>query len=218
MPYTIAEKLKIKKGYRLLTINAPKSFKEHLQPLPEDLNMSTKTKNFQQVHWFVNDRAQMEEELPEILELIGNEVTCWIYYPKGSSGIQTDLTRDKGWENLLEIKDLLCLILISFDDTWSAFGMRRKTEKDLKKVEKPKEREIFNYIDPVKKLIYLPEDFSKALNKAPDQKTFYESLSFTNRKEYLEWIVSAKKQETRETRINETISRLENKWKNPNNR
>jgi hypothetical protein len=60
-------------------------------------------------------------------------VICWIHYPKGSSGIQTDLTRDKGWENLLK-ENLHWLSLISFNETWSAFGMRLKTEADeLKK-------------------------------------------------------------------------------------
>src|SRR5438874_1938450 len=125
MPYTIAEKLKIKQGFTLLTIHAPKTFKEHLQPLPEEVIISTKTKNYQQIHWFVKDKAQMEEELPEILDLMRIETICWIYYPKKSSGVQTDLTRDKGWENLMKNEDMQWISLISFNETWSAFGMRR---------------------------------------------------------------------------------------------
>jgi hypothetical protein len=37
--------------------------------------------------------------------------------------LQTDLTRDKGWEPL-EGSDLLWLSLVSIDATWSAFGLR----------------------------------------------------------------------------------------------
>lgn len=218
MPYTIAEKLKIKKGFCLLTFNAPKTFKDHLSPLPEDVSISNKAKNYQQIHWFVKDKAQMEEELSSIQGLMHAETVCWIYYPKKSSGIQTDLTRDKGWENLLKNKDMQWISLISFDETWSAFGMRRMDEKDMKKEAKPKDRAILDYIDPVKKLIFLPDDFSIALKKAPQEEAYFHTLSFTNRKEYLEWIVSAKKEDTRETRIKESISRLHKRWKNPANR
>ena len=47
----------------------------------------------------------------------------WICYPKGSSKIQTDLTRDKGWQPL-DGSDLMWLSLVSIDETWSAFGLR----------------------------------------------------------------------------------------------
>jgi transcriptional accessory protein Tex/SPT6 len=106
--------------------------------------------------------------------------------------------------------------LISFDETWSSFGLRLQTGKEKKK--ETKVREIFNYIDPVKKLTFLPEDFAEALQKARKEETVFNSLSFTNRKEYLEWIVSAKKKETRQARILESITRLSYGWKNPSNR
>lgn len=51
------------------------------------------------------------------------ESLLWISFPKGSSKIQTDLTRDKGWEALREV-DLKWINLISVDDTWSAFSLR----------------------------------------------------------------------------------------------
>lgn len=65
--------------------------------------------------------------------LLKDDVVCWIYYPKGTSKIQTDLTRDKGWEALLKHNHLQWISLISFNDTWSAFGMRLKTEADKRK-------------------------------------------------------------------------------------
>lgn len=39
------------------------------------------------------------------------------------SKIQTDLTRDKGWE-VLQGLDLKWVTLISVNDTWSAFSLR----------------------------------------------------------------------------------------------
>jgi hypothetical protein len=215
---TTAQKLKIKEGYTLLTLNASSDFKINLGVLPARVKISNNAKTFNQVHWFVKNKAQLEEELDSVINLIKNDVVCWIYYPKGSSKIQTDLTRDKGWEPLLKHKEMQWISLISFNDTWSSFGMRLQNDKDRKKETAPKEREIFKYIDPVKKLTFLPEDLSVALQKAIKEEMFFNSLSFTNRKEYLEWIVSAKKEETRAARIKETIDRLSKGWKNPSNR
>ena len=218
MPVTLAQKLKIKEGFILRTLNAPSDFEDTLQPLPEGVKITTKGNNFQQVHWFVKDKAQMEEELNEVLPLIKGDITCWIYYPKGTSKIQTDLTRDKGWDALLQHKEMQWLSLISFDATWSAFAFRPKSEKDKPKEAQPKDREIVKYVDAAKKIVYLPEDLEKALQENPKEKEYFESLAFSHKREYVEWIVSAKKEETRLSRINGTIERLDKGWKNPVNR
>ncbi len=74
-----------------------------------------------------------------------------------------------------------------------------------------------NYIDPIKKLVRLPDDLSVTLRKNKKAKTFFEALSFTNKKEYVEWIVTAKRKETRHERVKGTLERLEKGWKNPRN-
>jgi bacteriocin resistance YdeI/OmpD-like protein len=218
MPASIAQKLRIKENFILLVLNAPISFKKNIGPLPVGAKIVTSAKNYDQVHWFVMNKAQMEKELDAILALIKEDVVCWIYYPKGSSKIQTDLTRDKGWESFLRHDELQWISLISFDDTWSTFGCRLKTEADKKKESKPQERAIFNYIDTKKKIIRLPDDLARALYKNKKAAEFFDSLSFTNKKEYVEWIVTAKREETRNERITGTIERLNKKWKNPANR
>ncbi len=217
MPSAIAKKLRIRDGMKLLTINAPSSFEKKIDSDSLNASTSQSAKDFQQIHWFVRSRAQMEKDLNRVLNLLKGDIICWIYYPKGSSGIQTDLSRDKGWEKLLKHENLQWISLISFDDTWSSFGMRLKTEADKKKEAKPRERPIFNYIDAAAKKVFLPEDLSGALKKNKKAASFFETLSFSNKKEYLEWIVTAKKEETRNERIKGTIERLEKKWKNPRN-
>ena len=131
--------------------------------------------------------------------------------------MQTDLTRDKGWDNLLNHKELTWISLISFDETWSVFGFRKKTEADKKKEAQPKVREIFDYIDAKSKTIRLPDDLAAALKKNKKQETYFNTLSFTNKKEYVEWIVTAKREETRMQRVKETIEKLGKEWKNPRN-
>jgi len=220
MPKTIAEKLRIEKGFVLLTLNAPPDFKRGLQGLPAGVKIITSGKDFNQVHWFVMSKAQLEKEMSKVMKLVKPGVIVWVYYPKVSSKIQTDLTRDKGWDCLLAEGDKLTWIsLISFDDTWSVFGFRAKTEADKKKEKKPKpEREIFKWVNPKTKEVKLPGDLSIVLKKNKKEAAYFDTLSFTNKKEYIEWIVTAKREETRNERLRGTIERLGKQWKNPANR
>jgi hypothetical protein len=217
MATPVAQKLKIKEGFTLLTMNAPAEFKKHLGPLPKGVSISGNAKNYQQIHWFVLDKTQLEKELNKVLQLVKGDVLCWTYYPKGSSTLQTDLTRDKGWENLLKHDELHWISLISFDDTWSTFAFRLKTAADEKKAAQPKERPILDYIDPKQKIVRLPDDLAAALSKNKKALSFFESLSFTNKKEYVEWVVTAKREETRTERVKGTTERLIKGWKNPRN-
>ena len=70
----------------------------------------------------------------------------------------------------------------------------------------------------LKKEIRLPDDLKNALKRNKKEAAFFDTLSFTNKKEYLEWIVTAKREETRNERIKGTIDRLGKNWKNPANR
>jgi hypothetical protein len=213
----ISQKLKIREGDSILVINAPPGYKKSLGLLPADAKIVDSGKMFDQLHWFVKNKTQMENEIKKVLPLIKVNIICWIFYPKGSSKIQTDLTRDKGWDELLK-HDMQWISLVSFDETWSAFGMRQKTEADKKKEAQPKERPIFDYVDPKTKTVKLPADFATALKKNKRQEAFFNTLSFTNKKEYIEWIVTAKRKETRNERVKGSIERLGKEWRNPANR
>ena len=218
MPNTTAQKLKIQPGFILLSLNAPSNFKKGLLPLPNGVTITDKGKEYNQIHWFVLNKTQLEKEFSRVIKLVKENIIVWVYYPKGSSKIQTDLTRDKGWECLLSHSESLTWInLISFDDTWSVFGFRQKTDGDKKKEASPKIREIFNWVNPETKEVRLPDDLQFALDKNKKEATFFASLAFTNKKEYVEWIVTAKRPDTRAERIKGTVERLSKLWKNPRN-
>jgi len=72
-------------------------------------------------------------------------------------------------------------------------------------------------VNPKTKEVKLPDDLSASLKKNKKEAAFFDSLSFTNKKEYIEWIVTAKREETRNERIAGTIERLGKQWKNPRN-
>jgi hypothetical protein len=217
MPLTLLQKFRIPEGMKILAVNAPPDCITRFHSFSDQLQISGKIKDYQQIHWFVRNKEEMEKELNRILTLLKEGVICWIFYPKGTSKMQTNLTRDKGWESLLKHKDLQWISLISFDETWSAFGMRRITENQKKKTGGSKPRPIFQYVDPVTKTIRMPEDLEQAMKKNKIAKTFYENLSFTNKKEYVEWVITAKREETRKERIQGTLERLEKNWNNPRN-
>jgi hypothetical protein len=218
MANSVADKLKIKTGDILLSLNAPPNFKRDLGELPEDVSVTLMGKTYNQIHWFVMNKAQLEKELSKVLKMLQSEILVWVYYPKGTGNMQTDLTRDKGWDSLLsETKKLTWVSLISFDDNWSAFGFRAKTEADKKKDAKPKVREIFNWVNPTTKEVKLPDDLAEGLKAHKKQNEFFKNLSFTNKKEYIEWVITAKQAKTRAERITESIDRMSKGWKNPRN-
>lgn len=70
-------------------------------------------------------------------------------------------------------------------------------------------------LDTEERVVDVPQDLQKLLTKSPKAEAFYNTLSFTNRKEYAVWVSSAKKQETRDKRLQETITKLLAGKKNP---
>lgn len=217
MALPLLKKLRLKPGMKILTISAPPDFEKTIDAKNEEITTGTSLKNYDQVHWFVKTQKEVEAGVPKIKKLLKEDVICWIYYPKGTSKMQTDLTRDKGWESLLKEPGLKWLSLISFDDTWSAFAMRPETETEQKQIAGKEPRVIFDYIDPVKKIVRIPEDLQKALDGNKQLSAYFNQLAFSHRKEYVEWIVTAKKDETRVKRVEGTIEKLKQNWKNPRN-
>ena len=57
----------------------------------------------------------------------------------------------------------------------------------------------------VKKPIPMPADFPAALGKSQKAKAVYEGFSPSHKREYLEWIVEAKQDETRQRRIAQAV-------------
>jgi hypothetical protein len=78
---------------------------------------------FDWIQVFVRNKAELEVLLSNIVPALKPESLLWVSFSKGSSKIQTDLTRDQGWE-AVEGANLKWINLVSVDDTWSAFSLR----------------------------------------------------------------------------------------------
>jgi hypothetical protein len=69
--------------------------------------------------------------------------------------------------------------------------------------------------DDEPRIVEIPEDFKKLLDENEQASGFFNTLSYTNKKEYAEWIISAKRAETREKRVKDAITMLSDKVKRP---
>lgn len=67
--------------------------------------------------------------------------------------------------------------------------------------------------DHEKREVLIPEDVQNLLAEYPEAQAFFEKLSYTHRKEYINWITSAKREETRAKRVVVFIEKLLQKKK-----
>jgi hypothetical protein len=119
----LAKKLKLLGRKRAAVINAPAAYLNHLAA-PKGVEMSQKLiGEFDWIQLFVKSRSDLEKIVDKVVAALEPDSILWISFPKGTSGVQTDLTRDKGWESLRR-HDLKWITLVSVNDTWSAFAMR----------------------------------------------------------------------------------------------
>jgi hypothetical protein len=65
--------------------------------------------------------------------------------------------------------------------------------------------------DLEERTVEVPQDLQELLKKDSVAQTFFQKLSFSHQKEYVQWIDSAKKPETRMTRIQKTVEMLQQK-------
>jgi len=203
----LSKRLRITEGTAIIALHAPADYKKTLGALPKGVTISNKLAKSGFIHLFVKNKAELEKEIVKTWEKLNDEGLLWISYPKGTSGIQTDLTRDKGWEALEKIKGQW-LALISFDDSWSAFLMRKAEPKAQTRASKEYHANTAAWSDAKTKTVRLPDDLAAAFRKNKKAADIFHALNFTGRKEYVMWIVSAKREETRAERLKKTLEKL----------
>ncbi|MBL4937684.1 DUF1905 domain-containing protein [Clostridium sp. YIM B02515] len=93
-------------------------------------------------------------------------------------------------------------------------GITQKIRKEISKQAGDSVHVIIEK-DDEPRVVQLPEDFKKVLEESKKAKEFFYCLSYTNQKKYIEWITNAKKIDTREKRIEESIKLLNDGVKCP---
>lgn len=217
MDQAIARKLQYKEGDSIYyCLELPASLDAVFQgaqcrsTLPVDKNAQV---DF--VLLFATSSQQLQQWWRKIAPLLTPEARCWIAYPKIASGIKTDLTRDEGWMVLTEA-GWEGVRLVALDSTWSA--ARFKPVASI-----PNRTRGFSKAAPVvipgvdfeQRTVIPPTDLQALLNKHKTALSFFQALSFTNKKEYVAWITGAKKEETRSSRVLAALEKLKAGKKNP---
>ena len=124
MASSLVRKLRIQAGYRLLILNAPSGYIESLDDLPEDVEIVQEADGeFDFVHLFVTDSTEYADLSPAAFDAVKYDGLLWISYPKRSSKVATDLTRDVLWK-MTEITGLRPVSQVSVDSVWSAMRLR----------------------------------------------------------------------------------------------
>jgi hypothetical protein len=116
---TLAEKLGIKAGQRIVILNAPERYLDALGGLPANVGwVAAPAGPSEFIQFFCKSKLELRDRFPELKRALALDGMLWVSWPKGSSKVATDLNenviRDVGLENgLVDVK------VISVDEVWS---------------------------------------------------------------------------------------------------
>lgn len=77
-----------------------------------------------QALFFATDNNALDKKLPKLLKALTENALVWIAYPKKSSGIVTDLDRDR---LAVAIPGYAAVTLVALDDKWSAIRFKKES-------------------------------------------------------------------------------------------
>jgi hypothetical protein len=208
------KKLRLMPEQQILVLNAPEGYSEAMQSgaaITPD-NAPKKARSYDLVQLFAHNRLELDNFALIALRALKKDGIFWIAYPKKSSGESSDLSRDAGWD-VVSKQGWEGVALISMDEKWS-FMRFRESAKVSKSATKLPDRtrtgrmEKTKEIKTVRRGIQVPIDLREALEAQPDAQKIFDNLAYTHRKEYVNWIIDAKKPETRTRRLQKAVEMI----------
>jgi hypothetical protein len=119
---TVAQKARVKPGTTIAVIHSVPGVVESLG-LPKGVAF-VRPANAQLVFLFVRTRAELQTRMPPAVAALGPDSAIWVFFRKGSRDAGLDMNRDTVWA-VADKLDMRPLGLVSINDTWSAFRLRR---------------------------------------------------------------------------------------------
>ena len=124
----LPQKLGIKPGVTIVTINAPKNYRRLLGTIPEGVTFSDRLKpDSGFVHVFMGKRSELANRLPILREKIANTGTVWVSWPKRSAGVPSDVTEDVIRAVALPL-GFVDVKVCAIDETWSGLKLMVRQE------------------------------------------------------------------------------------------
>ena len=119
----LAKKLGIKPGFRVKTRNAPADYNCLLNPIPQDVSVSTRLRGEVDLwHFFTASRKELSVRLESCLKEIKQNGMIWVSWPKKSSDVPSDVTETTIREVALPL-GLVDVKVCAFDETWSGLKL-----------------------------------------------------------------------------------------------
>jgi hypothetical protein len=213
---TLPQKLLIKAEKKWLIYNPPKGYVQSLKNLLKDVTCTTIPKGeFDGIQLFAKNKSELASSLKIIAPLLKPDTIFWITYPKRSSGIKSDMKMGD-WDELSAYK-LKGVSSISVSEEWA--GSRFRPEGQSKRSGTGKDEirksDYAAYIDVDTKSITLPIYIRRLFKDTPEAFNIFQKLSYSNKKDYLLWIFTAKQEKTRSERLAGFIEKLLAGKRNP---
>jgi hypothetical protein len=121
---SVAEKIRVRAGSTLAVLNCPKPPDAFLGPMPEHASVQLTLDNpADLVLLFVRNSEELGQHVQAIASKLSPQLALWVAYPKQGSEIETDLTRDRGWDPMNQL-GWGVVSLVSVDDTWTAMRFK----------------------------------------------------------------------------------------------
>jgi hypothetical protein len=119
-----AERLLIKPGARIRISGDATDAASRLGSLPSGAALDSTSPLVDAVVLFAVNSEDVRTNLPAAAKAAGPDGLLWLAYPKGTSGVKTDLGRDTLTALTDPIAGLTGVTLVSIDETWSAMRLR----------------------------------------------------------------------------------------------
>lgn len=200
---SIVSKLKLSPDKPLILLNVP--IEEQTLFIECDIKKRLpKSGEIQQVVLYAIDQKTLMEAFSVIVPRLSEHALFWVGYPKKSSGLNSDLLKMDSW-NFIPDAGYLITSSAGLSDNWSGIRIKKKDPNAKYKRDTPMEERKVPGIDYVNRTVKLPKDAVKAMAEFPELEAFFNSMSFSHKREYVEAIEEAKKPETRQRRIDKMI-------------
>lgn len=121
---TVFQKMHTKAGMTLRVIGLPEDLQAIYQSVdPGVILLNRDDEKADILHLFVKSMSELEKILPGYAALVNPSGAVWICYPKLSSKIKSDLSRDIIWK-FVEQLNFRPVAMVSMNETWSAFRIK----------------------------------------------------------------------------------------------
>lgn len=220
MTQTLFEKLQYKEEKNLLIQGLPSSIEKQFSKLAFAKNVTPllKSRRIDFALVFAINENQLNGILQDVLPALHDEAKLWIAYPKTTSKIVTNLNRDCSWDMVVNA-GYEGVRQVALDSVWSA--LRFKRAEQIQHMSRASanggQPEPIEGVDTELRTVTPPPELERLFQLKKNKKAadLFNILSFTNKKEYISWITSAKKEETRQNRLAGTLEKLHAGKKNP---